>query len=531
MLSNWKKYPVFWNEFIVFPVPYLDRILVQMAKADRAEGLKRIQFVASERSLQRWAAVKALQELFLDSLSADSFRRLGAISDDVLPDFEDSQLLSEDLQAHLPKLHLISQDARSYLNMADPYRRSQKLRDVLTSTQTLQHALTLSSGKMTPRLLSAVNGWRALLEEEKTKLDAEEEAERPIAQLFIHGQSLDEDRKSVFIGRDDIVARIESDILNSNLPPLLFLQGPRRMGKSSILKQLPSMLGSQFASCIIDAQNSRTVDSLPACLSWFSMCICEGMKKRQLAFQPLKREELAVDAFSTFDDWLLRLESELPTGLRILICLDEYEKLQEAVEKGWGEAILDYLRNLFQNRPALILMLTGSKTFEEMGSIWTSRFISSRRIRVGRLRKEELRTLLLHPSDDFNMEYELGAVDAILDAANGQPNLTQNIAHDLVVYMNEEKRFTATIADVETAIERTLDSGSDTFFVNYWNDAEEEGQAILRAIVQGAPIPNHPKGRSWLIDNDVITPENAFVIPIMERWVRRKLSPTLSELG
>ena len=95
----------------------------------------------------------------------------------------------------------------------------------------------------------------------------------------------------------------------------------------------------------------------------------------------------------------------MPEGMRALLCLDEYERLQTAVDAGWGAPFLDALRHTIQHRPRIALMFTGSHTFAELGPAWTDRFISARRVRVGLLTRDEVEPLLTRPIPEFDMTY------------------------------------------------------------------------------------------------------------------------------
>jgi hypothetical protein len=114
-----------------------------------------------------------------------------------------------------------------------------------------------------------------------------------------------------------------------------------------------------------------------------------------------------------------------------------------------------------------------------------------------------------------------GALDRIITATNGQPFLTQAIAFELVQFLNGEKRKVATLADVETAIARALESGGE-YFANVWSDAGEDGQAILLAIVGGETPPDLPAAEDRLRNQDLLNSDGRFAAPMIERWVREK---------
>jgi AAA+ ATPase superfamily predicted ATPase len=127
--------------------------------------------------------------------------------------------------------------------------------------------------------------------------------------------------------------------------------------------------------------------------------------------KPLTAEELAREPFAAFDAWLARVEQAMPPAMRALLCLDEYERLQRALDAGWGGDFLDALRHTLQHRPRVLLLFTGAHTFAELGPAWTDRFISARRVRVSFLQPDDVRPLLTKPIPEFDLTYAPGAVD------------------------------------------------------------------------------------------------------------------------
>jgi hypothetical protein len=96
-----------------------------------------------------------------------------------------------------------------------------------------------------------------------------------------------------------------------------------------------------------------------------------------------------------------------------------------------------------------------------------------------------------------------------------------------VRFLNSEKRKVATLADVETAIARAMESGGE-YFANVWSDAGEDGQTILLAIVSGETPPDLPAAEERLRNQDLLNSNGQFAVPMIERWVREKASKLFS---
>ncbi len=514
----WRLCPVSWNEVIWLPLPFAAKLLTMLTMQDREEGLRQIAFVAAERRMQKRVALRASEEIALNDLRATSINRLADVPQKLEWTTDAPAKLPEVLTSSFPRFERTAQHAGQYLMLHSDHRKGKALKQALAELAGLQKSLIAARGRLAPRLLQTANEWRALLEAEQRAFAAKLKEAREIPNPFAFGNALGETKDNIFVGRRDIVRKIEDSILGTNQTPTLLLQGARRMGKSSILNQLPRMLGPDFAPVVIDCQEAAIRESTAATLRYLSRAISTGLQRQRVKVNPLSRQALEREPFSVFKDWLEEVEQVWPQGLRVLLCFDEYERLQETLDAGWGHGFLDTLRNWIQHHPQLVLMFTGAHAFEELGPAWTDRFISARRMRVSFLAREDLELLLTKPIPEFDLTYRDGALDAIIHTTNGQPFLTQAVAFELVQHLNEQHCKEATPEDVETAIAQALVSGS-AYFHNVWTDAREQGQAILTAIARNETPPDYPAARVWLRENDVLNEAGEFAVPMVRRWV------------
>ena len=518
----WRWCPVSWNEVIWLPLPFVGKLLALLVQQDREEGFRQIAFVAAERSLQRRAAISALVEVAINDLQTKSVSELADVTEKLQWTTDAPAELPDELNASLPRFARLSGHIGQYLALHSAYRKGEALSRSIEEVEALQRSLIAARGKTASRLLQVANEWRRLLEEEQATFRAQMEAKREIPNPFVFGNPVAETENNVFTGRRDIVQRVEASVLGVTQAPTLLLHGSRRMGKTSILNQLPRLLGPDFAPAVVDCQNPAVIGSVATLLRYLSRAISDGLRRRRVTIEPLAGAELEREPFAVFDEWLVRAERSMLGEMRALLCLDEYERLGATLDAGWGGEFLDALRHWLQHRPRVALMFSGSHTFEELGSAWTDRFISARRVRVSFLTRDEVHPLLTEPIPEFDLTYAPGALDAIIAATNCQPFLTQAVAFELVQFLNEQERKEATPDDVKEAIARALVSGGE-YFANVWNDAGEQGQSILRAIIRGETPPDFPAARTWLREHDVLNDEGKFAVPMVEQWVKKKI--------
>jgi uncharacterized protein len=536
----WRRCPVAWNEVIWLPLPFVGRLLALMAGQYKKEALKQIAFVAAERPLQKRAAIKALSEIAVNDVKARSVTEVAEVAERLVWMWGTDRPadLPDELTTFIPNFVWASRSAAQYLELHNVFRKGQALEAAVESAVSLQKSLIVSRSKNAPRLLRIANRWCDLLETELESFRERTKAERTIPNPFVFGMPVNETPNNVFTGRRDIAEQIEESLLGASHTPMLLLHGPRRMGKTSILKQLPRMLGPDFAPSMLDLEKKATREDVSSLLIYISRGLSEGLRRRHVFVEPLTDKRIMrkssrafdemLNPFRAFDDWLDNVEREMPPRMRALLCLDEYESLQSALAAGWGGDFLDTMRNLLQHRQRLALMFSGAHTFAEMGQEWTSRFISARRVRVSFLTRDELIPLLTEPIPEFDMRYaDDGALERIVTTTNGQPFLTQAIAFELVQFLNGEKRKMATLTDVETAVARALESGGE-YFANLWSDAGEEGRTILLAIAGGETPPDLLAAEERLRNQDLLNSDGQFAVPMIERWVREKASRLFS---
>jgi hypothetical protein len=425
----------------------------------------------------------------------------------------------------------ISLQAEQILSLQDSGRRLESIDEALRSLSEVRSALVGRPGALADALGDVAAQWTQVFAAERartlTALDQSSEIENP----FIFGNPVRAGSDGLFTGRRDIALEIERNVLRSAQTPTLLLYGQRRVGKTSILYQLPALLGPEFLPVVVDCQAPAMVESEAALLRYLSRHLAGALNARlQIGGEsaaeqaargalPLPIDVLSREPFSVFDDWLDAYLSHLPADCRLLLCVDEFERLQEAVTASWGARFLDALRHWVQHRPQFALMFVGSHTFEQLGPLWTDRFLSARRLKVGFLAPGEVRQLLTRPTPTFRMTYAPGAVEAILDATRGQPFLTQALAYELVQHLNRVHRRQARPDDVEAAIADMLERSAE-YFADVWASRSDAERAILLDVARGRRHPPVTAEARGLREYDLLDDQGGFAVPLVERWIK-----------
>ena len=310
-----------------------------------------------------------------------------------------------------------------------------------------------------------------------------------------------------FIGREDILRKLEELWIVDALPQSVLLYGHRRMGKTSILRNISMRLGSEVSVAYV---NLFSVGNAPNGITDILMAICDAIQEVTEILPP-NNNDLFQFPETTFRRHLQHIEKTF-TGTGLIIALDEFEKIEELIDTGkLSKEFLGFLRGMVQMSSKLAFAFAGLHKLQEMNADYFQPFFSSFiSISVTFLTRDATHQVLANPDPEFLLEYEPAALDHIYDLTNGQPYLTQLIGFQLVRLFNDyvfeqgkPRDRTFTIDDV-----RTICSGENFFTtgINYFNGVWQqasEGAAHQQDILKA--LAPHPQG---LTESELISQTN-----------------------
>ncbi len=476
-----------WDECVFLPLPYLKEMLLLAAEQSLAGTLEEINFIIQERPQQRWAAQATAYELALRDLQGRTILRDIALAHRQLAVLIPQQIRDLSLNAGMAFRHLddASREAASYhaqINKRDRQEALARMSDYLKNIHT-QNAFR--SDELNQHLTVVVNQWSMLAEQGKETLGSTAE-HTFIDNPYAPGNPL-ELRDPLFVGRDDIAQRLGQALHKRNRPTFL-LTGERRMGKSSIIKQLPILLGPSYVPAFYDLQSVSMLSSTTALLGTLAKGITRQLRERGMliaALQPAQlaeaqqQSELAV--YAQFSGWLAGVEQILEQRDRTLIlAFDEFEKLEDAERRGHIDLnlLFDFFRNIIQNHSRLALLFSGAKMVGDMGQSWVGYFVNVEHIKVSFLREPEAYDLIIRPVPQVFSEE---VVRGIMDITRCHPFLIQAVCKAIIEQLNDSNRSQATLQDVTSAIIPVFDSWTG-YFWDQWNRSDTDQSTCLKAL-------------------------------------------------
>jgi uncharacterized protein len=486
--NRWQLSPVHWDEIILLPLPGLLGTLKIMLRTNPALGRQAVADVAAHRYQGR-LALQALAEVSLENAqSIESLPALAALESELDWLTEDIELPT-DTRSLLSQLRTIGQEvtaAHESTTLANRIRRLEEADRLLER---------LRVGRSPYRL--PLEKWSQLLKAALEIAVQEKKQGGRIPQVYIYNDPLNpskfKESNLLFKGRRSIFSQLE-EILGTpgREPGTLFLYGQRRMGKTSVLLQMPRLLGSTAVPAFLDMQSGSlggAKDTAGLLRGIADGIIEQAFRHRGLKLPDIDRKGLAYDPYPVFERWLRHVGKALEDR-NLLITLDEFEELERGIhDERFDERILTTLRNIMQHHHNIIVLFSGSHKLDELPPRWASSLITSAMLPITFLHEQNARELIERPVADFPEIYMPAAVDHILELTHCQPNLVQLTCALLVGRMNHLRRKPPTsyiqVEDVDEIIPEVLERGSN-YFIDLWQSQTESETArhILEKMVQ-----------------------------------------------
>ncbi len=333
-----------------------------------------------------------------------------------------------------------------------------------------------------------------------------------------------------FIGRDDIIAEIQSLLRTDGPSTVIILEGVRRVGKTSLLRQLmrPEVLPG-WLPVYYDFQKADGAPGLYgvptsdifANIVQASLLVCQARgvsvvlseaPHESLGLSPSEyddaiREPLlrtyreATAPFGLFVSHIEKILARLD-GVRLLLMLDEFDKTQAGIENGvTSPQLAENFRSLFHSHPEVSAILTGSQLMKRLrGEFFHPLFGIGRVIPINELDLQSAQKLVVEPAEKI-LNYSDTARDYIVDQAACQPFIIQHICSQAFSLCLRAKSGVVTLDIAKAAARRFIDQ--QTHFQQVWDEdiADAKSQLLVALIndLEGGRQPLSAETlREWL---------------------------------
>lgn len=521
-----KKTPLFIDELIYLPLFMTTDFLVLVGQKDKNRFLSEIKFISAKRPLQNQFAQIALLELtFRDLMKCKTINDISEAAKGLewLPD--DPESFPKGADSALRIIREIGNDAGRYVMSTSNYNKLKIINPLRDDIENLGRYAVAAGGIAGIKSAKLSGMWREIINAELQTFDETEKEYKEIPNPYIVGAPVEEKYKNIFVGRADVAKTIEESFSRAVRVPTFLIRGERRMGKTSVLNHLQRLLGSKYVSVFIDMQSPVARESVNTFFYNISKAIHQNLSKQGITVERKALNDFSQNPYTVFSEWMNSVEEEIEKHDKfVLLCLDEYESIEKSIDSGaFTTDILDEIRSIIQHRKRFVIIFAGIHNFDEMKYDWSDYLISARNIRLSYLERDDAIKLITNPIEDFDLNYEKGAIEKIIKATNCHPFLVQAVCSELVNHLNECKRKNATAEDVEISVKKVLIT-SENYFQNVWNSFTLDEKKILLLIASGETQVKEKHGKiiKKLIEREILKSVKEkcyFTVDMLGQWI------------
>ena len=314
------------------------------------------------------------------------------------------------------------------------------------------------------------------------------------------------DRREMFFGRADVIDRIKRQLGAGNHANVILLEGNRRTGKTSVLRQLGNMdvlpgwipVYCSFQDAEGDGAKAgiatRNVFRLLARTTgwtlgdagvetWFpGLPDRESGRPFKLAFRAAL-DRVFTDGGASFESFEIYIAAavEAASPRRILLMLDEFDKLQEGIDAGiTSPQVPENIRHLLQHQPGVSAIITGSRRLKRLREeYWSALFGLGYRVGISALPLDDARRLVTEPVDG-RLGYLPQARDRLAELCACHPFLVQSLCNRVFERAASGGDRTITVDAVEEAATEMV--RDNEHFRTLWDYAGTARRRLLLAL-------------------------------------------------
>ena len=296
-----------------------------------------------------------------------------------------------------------------------------------------------------------------------------------------------------FFGRNDLFAFIQDNLSQKN--KVILLHGQRRIGKSSILSQVPNFVKLDDFVFVILSLEGKSKKSLNDVLYELAKEIKSYLEDElEFSLQDIKvppREVFQKD-FDVFTWYFLPQIYEVLASKKLVLLLDEFDVLENDYEYMAIKHFFPYLQSIINKQHQLSIIPVIGRRLGDISSL-LQLFREAPHQEIGLLRKENAEKLILEPAKGI-LEYEDAAVDAVLELTSGHPYFTQVVCFALFSKAREDEKTIITCEDVEGIADRAIDlAGGGLTWFRDGLEIPERLILLVTANIQKSENSNFPK--------------------------------------
>ena len=515
------------------PFAGLDRFLLALWDASPEIGEQEIERLISSYPSQRMEALKARAAVIAREAGASA--NLARLDDIVnrLPEGEKRFL------AETPRVREmvagIAEAQRRVDSVDRPFLREPYAEALVSKIEAFRGQISGFHEPLASEFRKAADAWlkRAQAQLEQIKKITGRE---PTPQVFRAGDPVDRSQEA-FVPRLGVIGQVERQVTLANGCPSLLIYGRRRMGKSTLIRNLDAFVPDTVRIASVSMQNPKLFTSTAYFVRLIDEKLRAALNDESAA---LKSEDLGglFERLSSANSWLEN------AGLRLILAIDEFENIDTKIGEGvFSPDLLATIRELIQSHRRLIWVFAGSHRVTMLKNAeWPSYLISVQTIEIPPFTEAETRLLLTDPlqrSPLYARDAERrprfdssfwgeGGIAWIHAQTAGWPHLVQLLASGAVDFANELETARLDGRALEEVARRAIVSGDMVLHQLVHGESQSDAE---RAYIAGfrtkdsQPPPEDEATLRSLRNREIIAEDGGvwrLKVPLMQQWLRTR---------
>ncbi|MDJ0899317.1 MAG: hypothetical protein QNJ55_10935, partial [Xenococcus sp. MO_188.B8] len=261
-----------------------------------------------------------------------------------------------------------------------------------------------------------------------------------------------------FYGREEIFQFIEDNLLNEVQVILLF--GQRRIGKSSIINQIPLAVKLENFVFIPLSLQGKSHKSLGQVLFELATDIRDSINDYLEASEvdiTIPKVENFKQNHKIFVEQFLVQIYDILEARNLVLLIDEFDVLEDTKKDSAINQFFPYLYSILPETKQLFLIPVVGRKLDDIPSL-ISLFKEAPYKQIGILDKYYAKQLICQPTKGI-LNFDANSIQAILDLSGGHPYFIQLICFTLFGRLRQEQKYHVSREDVTEIVDKAIEHG------------------------------------------------------------------------
>ena len=293
---------------------------------------------------------------------------------------------------------------------------------------------------------------------------------------YIIGRPIDE--PTLFFGRQNLFNFLEKN-LKQNVK-ISVLHGQRRIGKSSIIRNIPKLIKSDnfvFIRFDLEYYSSENIGEILLALA---QEILEQLDLDKGKIKLPKIKDLEKDIYVFYSKFIVLVFQEIK-GKNIVLLFDEFDSLIADYHKSDIDDFFTYLASIVEVENRLFLIICAGRQNEDRQNTFDV-FPNISYYEIGFLSQDSTEKLIKEPAKDI-LEYDTEAINKIFELSAGHPYFIQTICFAIFVIARELGKWQVTVKDVDKVIDKAIEY-AEAGLAWFWDGLTITEKMVFSAVAE-----------------------------------------------